>query len=211
MNFRIKVSATFKKRILLCLILLMLFIPLIQVKFGIYKVKPLFGAITLAADTTFNFKGWFSGGYQEQKEKFRNENFGFRSILVRLNNQISYNLFNKAKANGVIIGKDNYLYEENYIKAYFGTDFIGEDSIKHRMNRLKSINDSLFKLNKNILLVYAAGKGGFYPEYIPNRYGKVRGKTNFDYHIKYSKQLGLNYIDFNSYFISQKHKSKYLL
>jgi hypothetical protein len=35
-----------------------------------------------------------------------------------MNNQLAFSLFNKAKANGAVVGKENYLYEENYIKAY---------------------------------------------------------------------------------------------
>jgi hypothetical protein len=36
-------------------------------------------------------------------------------------NQFAFHLFNKAKANGVIIGKENYLYEEKYINFYYYT------------------------------------------------------------------------------------------
>ncbi len=205
------INPKFTKRILLTFILLLLLFPLIQFRNNIFKVKPLFGAVTLAADTSITAKGWFTAEYQQQKELFTNDNFGFRSLLVRLNNQIAYWLYNKAKANGVIIGKNNYLYEENYIKACLGIDYVGEDSIAHRMNRLKYISDTLTKLNKNLILVYAAGKGGFYPEFIPDEYGKKRGTTNFETHIKFSKQLKLNFIDFNSYFIANKNKSKYLL
>ncbi|MBI4645358.1 MAG: hypothetical protein HY738_01900 [Bacteroidia bacterium] len=69
------------------------------------ELKPLKGDISLTEDTIFSLRGWFSGKYQEKKEKYLNESFGFRSTMVRLNNQIAFSFFNKAKANGVIIGR----------------------------------------------------------------------------------------------------------
>jgi hypothetical protein len=197
------------KNILFLLILFLLFVPILQSKFKIYKVSPLNGAIILAPDSSFSFNGWFSGRYQIAKENFLNDSFGFRNIFIRINNQIAFNLFKKAKANGVIIGKENYLYEENYIKAFYGTDFIGVDSIKHRMNRLRFLQDTLSKLNKNLILIFAAGKGSYYPEYFPDNFKKEKGKTNYEYHVKYAKYFGLNYIDFNKYFLENKFKSKY--
>jgi hypothetical protein len=199
------------KGFLFCAILGLLLIPMIQSKFEFVKLAPLKGAITQPDDAHISIGGWFSGDYQQKKEHYLNETFGFRNLFIRINNQIAFGLFNKAKANGVIIGKHNYLYEENYIKAYYGTDFIGVDSITHRIERLKFIQDTLSKLNKTLIVVFAAGKGSFYPEYFPNGYIKEKSTTNYEYHLKLAKQSGLNYIDFNKYFIENKTKSKYPL
>lgn len=199
------------KGFLFCIILGLLLIPIIQSKFEFVKLTPLKGAIVQPEKKYINAKDWFSGDYQLQEEKYLNETFGFRNLFIRINNQIAFSLFNKAKANGVIIGKKNYLYEENYIKAYYGADFIGVDSITHRIERLKFIQDTLSKLNKTLIVVFAAGKGSFYPEYFPKEYLREKGKTNYEYHVKLAKEFGLNYIDFNSYFIENKNKSKYPL
>jgi hypothetical protein len=131
--------------------------------------------------------------------------------LVRLNNQISYAFFNKANAKTVVIGKNNYLYEENYIKAYFGSDFIGSDSILHQVQKLKFIADTLARLNKDLILVFAPGKASFFPEYIPQKYLKQRKETNFESYLKFAKENNLNLIDFNSFFRSQKGISQFPL
>jgi hypothetical protein len=200
------------KGVLFIFILILLIVPIIQNKFNIIKIEPLKGAITEPEKKYFSIKDWLSGDYQEQEEKYLNETFGLRSFFIRINNQIAFSFFGKAKANGVIIGKNNYLYEENYIKAYYGTDFIGIDSINNRIQRLKFIQDTLKKLNKTIIVVFAAGKGSFYPEYFPDEYiTKLRGKTNYEYHVKFAKEAGLNFIDFNKFFIENKNKSKYSL
>lgn len=199
------------KKALLFLILALLIAPIFQAKFNIIELKPLKGDITEPEINNFNFKDWFSGDYQEQREKYLNEAFGFRSFMIRVNNQIAYSLFNRPMAGGVIIGKNNYMYEENYIKAYHGIDYIGYDSIMNRMQRLKYIQDTLSKLDKNIILVFAAGKGSFYPEYFPDEYITEKKRTNYETHLQLAQQLGISHIDFNSYFIENKSKSPYPL
>ena len=199
------------KEILLIFILLVLVFPAIQKMFNIIKVEWLKGAIIKIDKKELTTYNWFSGEYQEQSEKYFNENFGFRNAFIRLNNEIGFDFFRKAKANGVIIGKNDYLFEENYIKAYYGTDFIGKDSIDQRMDRLKYVQDTLKKLNKNIILIFAAGKGSYYPEYIPDKFRVKKRMTNYDYHLKLAKDFKINYIDFNDYFLKNKHKCKYPL
>ncbi len=205
-------SVSKKLRVILLLLAILAFlIFILQGKYKIISIKPLWGSVIPAEKGKFNIKNWFSGDYQQQEEKYLNDNFGFRSFFVRVNNQIEFSLFDKAKANGVIIGKDMYLYEENYIKAYNGIDFIGIDSIRHRLQKVKVLQDTLSKYNKDVIVVFAAGKGSFYPEYFPDNYRVQRGATNYECYVKEAKELGLNYIDFNKYFVDNKFTSKYKL
>ena len=199
------------KGLLFCLIIALLFLPIIQKRFELFQLEPLKGAITIPEKNYINIKEWFSGDYQLKKEKYLNESFGFRNLFIRINNQIAFSLFNVAKANGVIIGKKNYLYEESYIKAYNGTDFVGVDSITNRMMKLKIIQDSLSKLNKTIIVVFAAGKGSYYPEYFPDKYVLPKKQTNYELYVKLAKEYHINYIDFNKYFVDCKTFSKYPL
>lgn len=189
----------------------LLIIPFFQGKYNFIELAPLKGDIKETDNSYISFSNWLNGSYQEKKEKYLNETFGFRSLFVRINNQLSFWLFNKANANGVIIGKENYLFEENYIKAYYGADYIGDDSVAHRMQKLKFISDTLKSMNKNIIMVFAAGKGTYYSEYIPDKYKQPIGKTNYAYHLKLANEYNLNIIDFNSYFVANKNKSKYPL
>jgi hypothetical protein len=200
-------------QIQICLVIIILMVLIVPIILGTLKIKPLplKGAISQVENKKINIKEWFTGDYQIQKETYLNESFGFRSFFIRINNQIAFSLFNQVKAKDVIIGKNNYLFEENYLKAYYGKDFIGIDSITHRLQRFKFIQDTLLKLNKNIFLVFAAGKGSFYPEYFPDHVKCVKGPTNYDFYIKIAHELGINYIDFNKYFIDNKYKSKYPL
>jgi hypothetical protein len=191
--------------------LVFLIIPLFQFQFQCLSVTPLRGAIVNPEDVSLSFEKWFSGEYQTKKETYLNATFGFRELFIRLNNQIAFSLFNKANVQDVVIGKNNYLYEINYIKAYYGLDYIGKDSIEQKMKKLSFISDTLAKLHKNIIIVFAAGKGSFYPEYFPDNKITQKGITNIKTHIEFAKKYGISYIDFNSYFIANKYKSKYPL
>lgn len=196
---------------ILLLIFFLLLLPLLQAKFHIFKINPLKGAVQKKENVYFSFNEWFSGSYQQKKETYINENFGLRDFFVRLNNQVAYNLFNKAKANGVIIGKHNYLYEENYLKAYFGFDYIGYDSIAAKVDRLIRVQEYLASKGKTLLIVFAAGKGSFYPEFFPENWNYPKKVSNFDTFLSLVRENNVNHIDFNTWFVNQKESSSYPL
>lgn len=203
-------SNIFKKGLLLIVFSVML-LPMIQDKLNYIELPALKGDVNYPEDVIVNKSSWFTSEYQEKKETYLTSMFGLRSLFVRLNNQISYSLFNKAKANGVIIGKETYLYEKGYIDAYTGKDYLGDDSISHTLERWKFINDTLEKLNKHLIIVFAAGKASFYPDYIPDNFLPLKSKTNYKSLSDGADKLNLHVIDFNKWFVEQKHKSNYPL
>ena len=193
-------------------ILLLLLLPLLQESLTIFQLEPLKGAIETVEKPVYSFETWKNGDFQKNYEKYVNNNFGFKSIFIRLNNQQAYSFYNQAKANGVVIGKENYLFEKNYIKAYLGTDYIGEKAIQNQVTKLRKIQDTLQKLNKDILMVFAPGKGTFYPEFLPDYCAKQkREKTNYSAYLKTMKSQKINFIDFNDWFLKMKSTTKYPL
>lgn len=199
------------KHFILGSILLLLFLPLIQKTYSFVELKPLQGAFILEEKPDSIQENWFTGEYQLQYEKYFNENFGFRDLLVRINNQIAFSLFKVAKANGVVIGKEDYLYEENYIKAYYGTDFIGQEKIREQTDKLKKIQDILKSLNKDIFVILAPGKASFLPEFIPDNSVHNKTTTNYQVYIDEFQKNNINYLDFNKWFIQMKSTTKYPL
>lgn len=151
------------------------------------------------------------GNYFETVSNYHKQNFGLRPLYVRLRNQIDYSIFNKPNAKSVIIGKEGYLYEKQYIDAYYGRDYIGEDSIKKKVEKLKFIQDQLKKQNKLLLVVVAPGKGSFYPEYIPENLKSEKRVTNYQTYLKHFNEKGINHIDFNADYIRKKNKTQHVL
>jgi hypothetical protein len=193
-------------------LMVLLTLPLVQTVTRIIHEKPLQGAIVMPDDPKLTARGWFSGSWQPKKEKYLNDAFGFRNLFVRINNQMALSLFHEVHAFSVIFGKDNYLYEENYIKAWYGADFIGSDSIARQVDKLKFIQDELWKrYRKNLIVVFSAGKGSFYPEYFPASIHFRKGPTNYDTYIRKADSAGLKIIDFNRWFVDHKYTSPYPL
>jgi len=138
---------------------------------------------------------------------------GFHNGLVRLHNQIDFSLFRVPHAKNVIIGKEDYLFEEQYIKAWSGMDFIGEDIIEARAKQFRFAQDWLMKEKGVLFLVLLLpDKGSFYPEKIPARYGIAPGeKTNYSCYRDRLALYGVNFIDFNAWFLAMKDTCLYPL
>lgn len=204
-------SSVILKRWLLALILLVLFLPMLENTFRFAGLKVLNGDITLPKDDTLNAAGWFSGSYQQKKETYINDLFGFRNFCVRLNNQVLYTFFNKGKAKGLVVGKENYLFEIGYIESYMGKDCIGADSANKILEKLKFISDQLAAANKQLLLVFAPGKASFYSEFIPDQFSQMGSCTNYELLSKGAVQRGVHVLDLNAWFRAEKARSKYPL
>ena len=133
------------KKILLVLLLSILVLPVLQKATGLFTIKPLDGDFILAKKPEYKHSNWFSGTYQEKFDKYIEQNLGLRPLLVRLNNQIDFSLFRKANAEGVLIGKNGYLFENDYIRAFQGTDFMGFNFIDKNVRRMRFLQDHLKK------------------------------------------------------------------
>lgn len=197
--------------VLLIGILSFLLLPALQKQFQFFKEKPLDGDVSLADDIEFTAQNWFDGVYSESKEKYLNDNIGFHHFLIRLNNQYHFSLFNKAFAKGVIAGKDGFLFEKKYLEAHAGLDYVGEEEIKTRFEKLKFIQDTLAKKGIYFAVLFAPGKATYYPEYIPAPYNVSTTKTNYLEYIKIAKQTGVNFYDFNELFVQLKPTANYPL
>ncbi len=185
--------------------------PAIQKKYAIFQVKKLDGDFVLTEKPVFSWTDWFDGRFQMTYDKYLEDHIGFRDFLVRLTNQIDYSLYRIPHAEGVIVGKDDQLIEYDYIRAYTGGDYIGEETIDRKIRKLKFIQEYL-KNEKNIdlVLVFEPGKASFYPEYIPDQYlDKVSELTNYSTFLKKAIEYNVNFVDFRFYFNSLKGKTKY--
>ena len=208
-----RTNSTLLKRILLGAMIIVLVLPMLQHKFKFFKVKPLNGAVEFVERPAFSSADWFEGTYQDKRTDYLNQNVGFRNGMVRTYNQWHFSFYNQARAKGVVIGKENYLYEENYIRAYFGEDFNGVDKIQEQVKKLKLVSDTLEKIGKHLVVLLAPGKASFYPEFIPRKSTLPMGiapRTNYDV---YSSELkkDVKTLDLNLWFRENKGKMPYPL
>jgi hypothetical protein len=200
---------------LLLLVLFILTVSAIQAKLRIVKEPELKGFFTKKDPPSlkfFTWRRWFSGEFQQTYNDRKNDHVGFYNSLIRVNNQFDYSLFGLTHARGFVQGKSRYLFEEDYIHEYTGDYFIGEAAISKKLARLKNVADSLRSHNILLILVFEPGKASFYPEYIPSRFHpEKRSQTNYDYFVQRSREMGMPFMDMNSYFLAMKDTSRYPL
>lgn len=191
-------------------IFLLLFLPLAQSTFNLKKwVRPLKGAYEEKQDTALTLQTWFSERFQQKKNDYLNQHFGFHNYYVLLNNQVDFSLFKKANASHVIIGKHNFLFEDDYINAYYGKNFLGEEKIKERFAKLKKAQELLRKQGILLEIVFSPGKASFYPEYIPEYAHGKKKESNYEAMCRLAKEEKVHVVDFNGWFQKIKYTSLY--
>lgn len=201
------------EKILVILIILVLVLPAIQKEYPFAKLEKLGGDFVLAEKPDFTWDSWYNGNFQLAFDNYLEDHIGFRDFLVRLTNQIEYDLYRIPHADGVIVGKNDQLFEYDYIQAYVGSDFIGEENIDRKIRKLKFIQAYL-KEEKNIdvVLVFEPDKVSFFPESIPDQYfDQEPSNTNFDSFLKKAIEYDVEFIDFKAYFNSLKGTTQYPL
>lgn len=200
------------KTILFLGLLGLMILPAFQKKYKIFEEEPLKGAIEEQVKPSISLKNWWEGTYQDSVQTYLKETAGFRPSLVRIHNELQYRLYNIAIANGVIVGNHGYLYEENYIKAYLGRDYIGKKAIYDKVSKIVAISDTLEKMNKSLVVLFAPGKASFYPEYIPYRFDPDHKDTsNYEIYKEALLANKVNFLDFNQWFRDMKDTSSYPL
>lgn len=205
-------SSKYTKYFILWVFFILLWLPMLQDNLHIFKKGELKGAYTLPSDFAFDFKPWFNGSYAENKGEFLKSCFGLRPDFVRIYNQLKYWFFRTSVNERIVIGKENYLYEQNYIDEYYGTNYVGEDEIAKKVGSLKEIQDTLASRGILFFTVFAPGKGSFYPEYIPDSEIKPTPKhTNYSSYISLCNKAQVNFIDFRAWFQAMKDTSRYRL
>lgn len=193
------------KTALLLIVFFLLISQYLQKKVEFVKVKPLKGSFVLQEKPPFDFKSFISMEYQRKFTEYIEQHISFRPFLIRLKNQIDFVLFKYSSVYNLVIGKENYLFEENYVKEYSGDLFIGYKNAEERLCKLKFIQDELKKKGVDLIIAFSPGKASFYPEYIPDKYLLNRkSPSNYKYFRDKCKALGLNTIDFNQYLINMK-------
>ncbi len=200
------------KQLFFLFIILIITAPSIQRVYPFIADEPLHGVFVPAVKPVFSKQTFLSGAYQPKFNKYTEENIGFRCHLVRLKNQMTYSLFNFVNPKGVVIGKNQYLYEPGYILEFTGKSFKGKEYWAEKAKMIKAVQEALQEHGVGFLVVIAPGKATFFPEFIPDRFQPARKYiTNTNTAPGYLKAQGVNFINFDDYFLSMKDTSQYPL
>ncbi len=193
------------------MIMIVLFLPLVQTLFPVFELKPLNGYIQQLPETKLTVSNWLDGSYQKHEERYLMEHVGFREPLIRLHHQIDYSCFDIIHASTVFMGQNGYLYDQKHLEAYLGRDYIGDVSIKDKVNKLRFIQDKLAPYHKSVIVVFAPGKASFFPEHLPKGTPLPGFNTNIRGYLNEMKSQGIHTIDLFHYLKNEKENSHFPL
>ena len=193
------------------LLLALLTLPLLQHATKLFNAGKLSGDFVLAERPGFSWSAWMDGTFQAGFDRYIEDHIGFRNFFVRLNNQIEFTFFDEVNAEGIVKGKNNILYEYDYIRAYTGSDFIGEKTITRKMEKLKFVQKHLKeKFNIDLILIFEPSKARVEPQFIPDKYLENGiSISNYEYFKQKATDLKIDFIDFNKYLLEVSDTIKY--
>ena len=180
----------------LSLVVLLLLLPALQALWPLVPVQPLGGVTNATPKPVFSWTKLWNTSYQSDVEAYFTEQLGFRPWFIRVRNQLAYSLFDKGLTDGVILGKDQNLYQHNSIWAYLGGAYQGEGELAKRAQQLRQVQDTLRAHGTQLLFVLAPGKPRIVPQYLPDEYARQQpGISNYVTVSQQFAKYGVNTLD----------------
>lgn len=163
-------------------------------------------------ETALTVDNFFNSKYQNDVENFLKEKGKIAKKFRKINNTIIFKLFSSTSS-GVVIGKDDFLFEKGYIREKFAFDKQDYKTIENNVKKVKEVQDILNKNGIRFLYILAPTKADFYEEYLPKKFDCLlsNNKEEERNYTKFKKALNeykVNYIDVNEYFIKNKYNSE---
>ena len=206
---------------LIILTVMVLAFPVAQQYGKYFELKPLKGVTVATVQPVFSLKTFMSGAYQAQEDKYLSENIGFREVFIRSYNQMTWSLFRKTQNKTIFINKDNWIFNDFTIKHHYGQSMYDFRSTKEAMLAKMQSDARMLALLQNVLKEYgvtcfvclAPGKDMVCAEHVPEVKGFTRppGIRAIDYYPHVFDSLGINYIDFQKYYMEIKDTVSYPL
>jgi alginate O-acetyltransferase complex protein AlgJ len=187
-----------QEMMVIAVFLVLIILPELQGKFGFIAIGALDENRKKAAPPHENMiAGLISDkDYSKKYEKYYNDTFGFRDLLIKLKNQLDYSLF--GKSDEVVIGKNGWMeyksvLEVEEIRADRQTE---KDWLKISENVTK-FNAFVNSKGAKLILAPIGQKFTIYPEF--NKNGTIirPSKTSFDKFVEIAASNGICLIDIN--------------
>ena len=175
------------------------------------KGTSLLGAQSVRAKPKISKHGWFIGHYQMRFERSASSNFAFYEPLVRMNNQWNFDVWGKPNVQDVVLGQDNYLFEQGYIDGLYGV------GIKEKRERFEEVQDPVKYVHqemeaqgKHLVFVMMPSKAFYHPDKIPVKQQKeFSDELIHNDFLKFAEANKLDVIDFQNYFLEQREEIAY--
>lgn len=198
--------------ILFTILMLLLFAPMVQKRTGWVKMEPLKGFYPSTPYPLLSLKDFRTGDYQKQMEQQLSERFGFREPVIRLYNQYLWDFYRKTYAHDIVAGKHNWLYYEQNVNDYYGTEMYrwlpDAQTARVTFNRearlMWKLRGVLQDYGVEFLMFMAPEKGFLYPEHLPERKHDTTTINAREYYVAQFEENSFPYIEMTSWFQALK-------
>ena len=186
-----------------------------------FELKPLTGVTTEVKKPKLTLKTYIDGSYQSDLEAFCRQELGFREWFIRIYNQYLWSCYKKTTNKTIMVGKDDWLFEEVYVRDYYESSMYEYTSDTAEMRkifetealRLWKVQELLKEHNIHIFVNITPSKDMIFPEYLPENVSYTRpvGLRAYDFYKKRFDELGIHYIDNVAIFKELKDSVDYQL
>ena len=198
--------------VLFIILMLLLFASLVQKRTGWVKMEPLKGVYPTTPYPLINLKDFRSGNYQKQMEQQLSERFGFREPIIRLYNQYLWDFYRKTYAHDIVAGKHNWLYYEQNVNDYYGTEMYrwlpdaqtARETFDREARLMWKLRGVLQDYGVEFLMFMAPEKGFLYPEHLPDRPHDTASVNAREYYATQFEENGFPYIEMTAWFQALK-------
>ena len=198
--------------VLFIILMLLLFASLVQKSTGWVKTEPLKGVYPTTPYPLLNLKDFSSGDYQKQMEQQLSERFGFREPVIRLYNQYLWDFYRKTYAHDIVAGKHNWLYYEQNVNDYYGTEMYrwlpdastARETFDREARLMWKLRGVLQDYGIEFLMFMAPEKGFIYPEHLPDRLHDTNSINAREYYAAKFEENGFPFIEMTSWFQALK-------
>ena len=150
----------------------------------------------------WTFRTMLSGEWQKQFEQwFNTKMIPFRSTLIKLHNQFFYTVFLKSYmySGGIVVGKQRYLYEMQYITKYYNVAHgkYTQETFNTWADELQTLADFFRQRGQQFIYIITPSKASYQPEYLPVCRRCDPSNTRPDYYgfTNTLKKRGFKFID----------------
>lgn len=159
-----------------CLIVwLVLCLPLAQKTFELFPRMRLANVHISHRMPKLTLESFLSGDFQGRFEKWFLQTHGFWGQLVRLNNQLNYQVFQQidsqyGNGNSFMVGDRYTLFQTRYLRDFNGDIGPKRLLVKKTVQKMKRLSELLEARGKAMIVLISANKLILYPEIVPARY-----------------------------------------
>ncbi len=147
-------------------------LPYLQQRFDLFRDYPLAGVEEKTVEPSLSISSWFDGSFQKQFDSWFSENVGLRTQMVRSENELNFAVFGDISSKSpsrLLVGKDNYLFERDYVLNAVHPAIIPKQDIKAIASRVIALGQELTKRKIALVVLISPNKANLYPDKLPEK------------------------------------------